>query len=236
MQIQQTTAKAAFASPATANLALKRQAEADIARDMAADRSSISQEAQDRLASEAANGPRVPSSRVYRVAGPVYRLEDLGKSKGEPLITAQMTEAQINETRLRAQQDEARRAVNFDYAQAHPYKPVGQVIANGELVATVFDAGAIEAPHTLPKLSQENLSPADRLAEIARAVKGKIIYSDFLPTTDSWMGSSAPESMLPPVTARSLREIFDQEIAPAMEKKISEWELQTGKKHPSRAA
>ena len=53
--------------------------------------------------------------------------------------------------------------------------------------------------------------------EIARAVNGKIAYTDFVPLT-SWSGPAAPETMLPPLTARSLMEIFEQEIAPQIER------------------
>lgn len=250
-------ATATTAISATGNLSSGRQTVAPL-EEITADTTTISQAAQERLAFEKATGLKIPDelfsflreSSVYtfpskntdapsehtastlRVEGPVHRFEDIVKSKGEPLIAVKMTEDQVNELKLREQQELARQIVNFNYAKAHQYQPVGQVLVNGELVATVTDAGSVELPHAIPGLSEQPLSPAERLAEIARAVKGKIIYSDFLPTMGGWIGPGAPELMLPPLTARSMREIFDQEIAPAMEKKITEWEAQTGKTYP----
>lgn len=223
-----------------------------------ADTATISQAAQERLAFEKATGLEIPDELVqfflessiynfptkntsapaehtdtkFRIDGPVHRLEDIVKSKGEPLIAVKMTEGQVNELKLREQQELARQIVNFNYAKTHQYQTVGQVLVNGELVATVTDAGSVELTHAIPGLSKQPSSPTDKLAEIARAVNGKIIYSGFLPTSGGWMGPGAPESMLPPLTARSMHEIFAQEIAPAMERKIAEWEAQTGKIHP----
>jgi len=256
MIIQQATAT--FATSVTGNPFFKRQTDAPLA-EKTADTTTISQAARKRLVFEKATGLQIPDELVgffqeralfaaekadepsahstsqYRVEGPVYSVEDMVKSKGGPLIAVKMTEAQVNEADLREQQEMAREIVNFNYAKAHQYQPVGQVLVKGELVATVFDAGSIESPHALPGLSDQDLSPAERLAEIARAVKGEVIYSNFLPTAGGWGGPGAPESTLPPLTARSLMEIFQQEIAPAMEKKITEWEAQTGKtyaRHP----
>lgn len=253
MIIQQ--AAATFAASVSGNFFFRRQTDAPHA-EKNADTTTISQAAQERLAFEKAIGMRIPDELVgifqerslfssgkadepsvhstspYRVEGPVYSVEDIMKSKGGPLVAVKMTEAQANEVKLREQQEVAREIVNFNYAKAHQYHPVGQVLVNGELVATVSDAGSVQSPHALPGLSSEDLSPADRLAEIARAVNGEIIYSNFLPTMEGWEGAGAPESMLPPLTARNLIEIFQQEIAPAMEKKIAEWEAQTGKTYP----
>lgn len=255
MIIQQATAIPA--TSAANNFLFTRQAVAPLAEKIA-DTTTISQAAQDRLAFEKATGLQIPdelfgflqerslytfekpsepsvhTTSTFRVDGPVYRFEDVVKSKGGPLIAVKMTDAQVNELKLREQQEMARQIVSFNYAKAHQYQPVGQVLVNGKLIATVSDAGSVELPHAISGLSDLPLSPADRLAEIARAVNGKIIYSNFLPTMGGWMGPSAPESMLPPLTARSMREIFDQEIAPAMEKKITEWEAQTGKTYPRR--
>lgn len=252
MIIQQATTTSA--TSATGKLFFKRQADTPLA-EKTADTLTISQAAQERLAFENASGLQIPDELVgflqerslfsdktsapsvhptsrYRVEGPVYSVEDLMKSRGRPLIAVKMTEAQVNEVKLREQQEAVREIVNFNYAKAHQYQPVGQVLVNGKLVATVFDAGSVESPHAIPGLSNQDLNPADRLAEIAHAVKGEIIYSNFLPTMGGWGGPGAPESALPPLTARSLMDIFQQEIAPAMEKKITEWEELTGKTYP----
>ncbi len=233
MIIQQS--KATFATSAIDNLLFKRQTVASPV-EKTTDTATISQAAQERLAAENANELNNPhSTNLYRVEGPIYSIEEMVNSKGRPLIAVKMTEAQVNEVKLREQQEKARENVNFNYAKAHQYQPIGQVIVNGKLIATVSDAGTVESPQVIPNLSDQSLSPADRLTEIARAVKGEIIYSNFLPTMGGWMGPSAPESALPPITARSLSEILEQEIAPAMEKKIAEWEAQTGKTYPRHA-
>ncbi|HEY0842769.1 hypothetical protein [Methylotenera sp.] len=230
MIIQQS--KATLATSVTDNLLFKRQTVASPV-EKTTDTTTISQAAQERLAAENASDLNNPNStNLYRVEGPVYSIEEMVNSKGRPLIAVKMTEAQVNEVKLREQQEKARENVNFNYAQAHQYQPIGQVIVNGKLIATVSDAGTVESPQVIPNLSEQSLSPADRLTEIARAVKGEIIYSNFLPTMGGWMGPSAPESALPPITARSMSEILEQEIAPAMEKKIAEWEAQTGKTYP----
>jgi len=232
MVIQQLTAT--LAATITGNPFAKRQIVTDIVEKNAGT-TTISQAAQDRLALENASGINLPSTSQYRVDGPVYSIEEMAKSNGGPLIAIKMTEAQVNEVKLREQQEKARESISFDYAKAHQYQPVGQVIVDGKLIATVSDAGSFELAYEIPNLSKQSLNPADRLAEIARAVNGEIIHSNLLPTMGGWMGPSAPESALPPITARSLTEIFDQEIAPAMENKIAEWEAQTGKTYPRRA-
>lgn len=199
-----------------------------------ADTTTISQAGLDRLAADKAGVADISAVSPYRIEGPVYSLEDMVQRTGRPLIAVKMTEAQSQEIALREQQERARERINFSYAQSHQYHAVGQVVLNGDLIATVTDGGTVESPRPLPGLSEQDLSPADRLAEIARAVNGTIIHSNFLPTMGGWTGPSAPESMLPPITARSLSEILAQEIMPAMDKQIAAWEAQTGKAYPRR--
>ena len=179
------------------------------------DQVALSEEARQRLLAET-NAPET-SSDAYRVSGPVYRFSDMLEVSGKQLVAVKMTDAQVAEAKLHDQQAAAREQANFDYAQSHQYQPVGQVFVNGELVATVLDSGAYGLSSAIPGLSEATLSPQERLAEIARAVNGEVSYSDFVPT-DGWSGPAAPEAMLPPLTARSLMEIFEQEIAPLMEK------------------
>lgn len=118
----------------------------------------------------------------------------------------------IEEMSLRAQQEQAREEVNLAYAMAHPYLPVGQVMVDGKLFATVFDSGAFTMEQSVAGLSEASLSPAARLAEIAKAVGGSIKRSDLIPVPLT-MGPGAPESMLPPLTARSHIEILQAELA-----------------------
>ena len=176
-----------------------------------ADQVNISEAARERLlADQSAAGT---STDAYHVTGPVYRISDMVEISGKALVAVKLTDAQIAEIKLHDQQVAAREQANFNYAQSHQYQPVGQVFVNGQLVATVLDSGAYELSSSIAGLSEASLSPQERLTEIARAVNGKISYSDFV-ATGGWSGPSAPEAMLPPLTARSLMEIIEQEIEP----------------------
>lgn len=253
MIIQQSTAM--LATTIASYLSAKRQTVAAPA-EKTADTTTISQVAQERLSfekktglqipdelvgflqdrgflsAEKTNEPSVHSTSPFRVEGPVYTLKEMAEIKGVPLLAYKMTDALVSELKLREQQEVAREIANFNYAKAHQYQPVGQVLVDGKVFATVYDAGSFEMAHALPSLSNTQLSPADRLAEIAKAVNGKVITSDLLPTLGGWSGPGAPESMLPPLTARSLQEIMEEEIRPAMEKERQAWEELTGKKLP----
>jgi hypothetical protein len=176
----------------------------------------ISEDARRRLLASENTG--AASTGAYPVSGQVYRLSDMLKENGGNLVAVKMSDEQIAESQLHDQQLAARERVNFSYAQAHQYQPAGQIFVKGKLVATVLDSGGYELSSAIPGLSEAMLSPQERLAEIARAVKGNISYSDFVPM-DSWSGPAAPEAMLPPLTARSLMEILQQDIAPQMEKR-----------------
>ena len=180
-----------------------------------ADQVTLSEAARQRLAAN--EGATGTSTDAYRVSGPVYRFSDMLEVSGKALVAVKMTDAQIAEAKLHDQQVAAREQANFSYAQSHQYQPVGQVFVNGKLVATVLDSGGYETSSAIPGLSEATLSPPERLSEIARAVNGKISYADFV-ATGSWSGPAAPEAMLPPLTARSRMEIFEQEIAPQIEK------------------
>lgn len=197
------------------NSLLKRQDFSGAAATIA-DTTTISQEAHARLAAEKTNASGAYSANSFRIDGPIYTLEEIVSSKGGKLIAYKMTDSQVNEVKLRGEQEKARETANFKYAQAHQYQPVGQIIIDNKVFATVYDSGSFELARSLPGLSENTLSPADRLAEIARRVNGEIITSDLLPTMGGWSGASAPESMLPPLTARSLQEILMQDIWPIM--------------------
>ena len=193
------------------NFYAKRQEQIAGVAESDADRVTLSEQARQRLAAdESTDGT---SADAYRVAGPVYRISDMVEISGKALVAVKLTDAQLAEIKLHDQQVAAREQANLSYALAHQYQPVGQVLVNGRLVATVLDSGAYELSSSIRGLSEASLSPQERLAEIARAVNGKISYSDFV-ATGSWSGASAPEAMLPPLTARSLMEILEQEIAP----------------------
>ena len=148
----------------------------------------------------------INSTSQYRVQGTVISIAEMAKSR--PGMVRQATDEQIAEHKAWEEQSQLRREAVDRYAKAHPNPVVGQVLVNGEVFATVFSPGGYATAHAMPGLSEADLSPADRLAEIARAVKGEIIYSDFLPgwSGGDWSGfSTIPDDVaatLPKVTAR----------------------------------
>ena len=158
-----------------------------------ADQITISKDAKQRLLGD--EGATVTSTGAYRVSGQVYRFSEMLEVPGKALVAIKMSDEQIAEGRLHDQQVAAREQANFSYAQSHKYQPVGQVFVNGERVATVLEGGGYELSSAIPGLSEATLSPQERLTEIARAVDGKISYSDFV-AMDSWSGPAAPEAML----------------------------------------
>lgn len=194
--------------------ARQREEVAGLAENIA-DQVDISEAARERLLADESTADT--ATGAYRVSGQVYRFSDMLKENGGNLVAVKMSDEQIAESKLHDQQVAARERANFSYAQAHQYQPAGQVFVKGKLVATVLESGGYQLSASIPGLNEAILSPPDRLTEIARAVNGKITYSDFVPL-DSWSGPAAPEAMLPPLTARSLMEIFEQEIAPQIEK------------------
>lgn len=142
----------------------------------------------------------------YRVTGPVIRFDVSSAYK--------MPEALVKEMAIRAEEEKLREDINFRYAYEHQYKTVGQVLIDGKFFAEVDEAGGYGLLQNVPGLTENSLSPRERMEEIARALKGRgkveIKYSDFVPGIGGWSGPSAPESMLPPFTARSLHEIFQE--------------------------
>ena len=142
----------------------------------------------------------------YRVTGPVMKLD---ASKG-----VKMPDALAKELATRMEEEKVREEINFRYAYEHQYKTVGQVLIDGKFFAEVDEAGGYGVLHQLRGLSESSLSPRERVEEIARAVKSRgkveVRYSDFVPGIGGWSGPSAPESMLPPFTARSRQEIFHE--------------------------
>jgi hypothetical protein len=126
------------------------------------------------------------------------------------------TDEQISEFKLWEAQTQARseaidRYMSQQQFQQPPDKIYGQVVVKGKIFSTVYDSGISSAPYDIPGMPSDGsgtgLAEA-RLAHIAKAAKGTIIYSDFLPAPAS-SGSfrAPPESMLPQVTARSLSDM-----------------------------
>jgi len=155
---------------------------------------------------------RIDSANPYRVQGNIMSMAELAKNK--PGFAVQATPEQIEELALHDQQVAARQAAVAQYAAEHPDQIYAQVVAQGKVVATVYDSGITVVTHNAPGLTlSENgdgLALAKtRLAELMQAIPGKAIYSGFTapPMPPS---SNIPESALPAVTARDLVEMARQ--------------------------
>ncbi|APW43426.1 hypothetical protein RS694_13385 [Rhodoferax saidenbachensis] len=142
----------------------------------------------------------------FRLTGPVIQ--------GNLKSAYQMPDALVQEMATREKEEKLREDINSRYAYEHQYKPVGQVLVDGKLVAEVDEGGGYGLAHHIGGLSQNDMDPKARVQEIARALQGKgkveVKYSDFGPGFGGWSGPSAPESMLPKFTARSRADIMEE--------------------------
>lgn len=145
----------------------------------------------------------------YKITGPIISIAEHAKNRPGMVIKA--SEEQIAEVKLHDEQVQAREEVNRNYAKQHPVKVYGQVVVEGKLFATAYESGSVHMPYQM-KLSEDGFGSSlaeTRLNEIAKAVNGTIIYSDFFPDPGGTFWS-APESILPPVTARGLIDFVDE--------------------------
>lgn len=161
------------------------------------------------LIRELSNMSTINASSIYRVQGNVMKIADIAKEKPGFVIPA--TEEQIQELKLHDEQTRQREAAVAQYAEQHPSKMFGQVIVNGEVIATVYDSGSAETRQQIAGLKlTEDGSGLDlartRLDEITKAVKGQVIYSNFV-TRPGPASAVVSESALPQVTARSLNQM-----------------------------
>lgn len=144
----------------------------------------------------------------YRITGPGMSMtEALERNGGKGVIKA--TPEQIAEMALYDQQMQARQAAAARYVAIHPDQVYGQVVVGGKLFATVYESGSAVTPHAM-RMTENGSGTAlanARLAEIAKAAGGQVIYDHFFPTPAN-VGGVVPESALPPVTARSHQEIL----------------------------
>lgn len=125
-----------------------------------------------------------------------------------------MSEAQIQEVARRELEERRNEAINLEYAYEHQYKTVGQVLINGKLFAEVNESGGYTTESALSGLNEQVTDPRQRVKEIANKLAGQgtveIKFKDFVPGWNGWSGPSAPQSMLPAFTARSLQEILQE--------------------------
>ena len=153
----------------------------------------------------------INSSKSLPVFGTVISIAELAKTK--PGMIRAATAEQIAEMSLYEKQVQERAAAVDRYARDHPDHIYAQVVDNGEVVATVYDSGIAGTVHNIPGLKlTENGQGLDlaktRLAEIMRAIPGKVIYDHFVVPDGPAPSSNIPESAIPKVTARSLSQIL----------------------------
>lgn len=157
-------------------------------------------------------------------AGQPYRLNLVDPRTGakanaitglDPSTAVKFTQAETDEIKRWEAQTKAREDAAHAYAMQHPDKVYAQVVANGKLVATVYDSGAAQTDQSMrgmPETGEGTNLAESRLAYMAKSTGGKVIRSDFLPVQgQSYRG--APESALPSVTARSLDQILQDVLA-----------------------
>lgn len=117
----------------------------------------------------------------------------------------------------RAQEERVREEIDSQYASNHRYSTVAQVTVNGQLVAEVNSSGGYTLVKGIPGLSKQDLNADQRVKDILTALKGKgyveVKTEGFLPGLGGWVGPKAPENVLPPFTARSAAEIYEDVYA-----------------------
>ena len=120
-------------------------------------------------------------ARTYRIEGPVRTLADALKDRPDALVRRDTPAEQVAFKLMDEQQS------RLEEAQRLPRKQdriAGQVVANGEVVATVFASGTAitRSSMALPADAPAGTDlAAARLGAIARSVQGSIRRSDFLP-------------------------------------------------------
>lgn len=151
----------------------------------------------------------INSTSIYRVHGSVTAVAEIAKHK--PGFVTAATVEQVQEFKGHDEQIQARAAAVAHYAEQNPSKIFGQVMVNGEVIAAVYDSGSAETEQNIAglKLTEEGngLELARlRLNEITHAVKGQIIFSNFVPRQGP-APALVPETALLQVIARSLNQM-----------------------------
>jgi hypothetical protein len=120
------------------------------------------------------NGPR-----DYRIQGPVRTLSEA--LKDNPNVLVQMDTPQQAFKVMDEQQSRLEDAQRLPQEQD---RIVGQVVANGEVIATVFESGVAITRHSMALPNDAPAGPElakARLSAIAKSAQGSIRQSDFLP-------------------------------------------------------
>lgn len=153
---------------------------------------------------------RIDAASPYRITGQVTSMVEHAKNKPDMVYAA--TAEQIAELKLHDEQVAARLAAIQAYADAHPDQIYAQVMVDGKAVATVYDSGITMVMRNVAGLALtehgEGLALAKaRLADIAQAIPGQIIYSDFDVPPGRAPAGNIPDIGFPKVTARGLVEM-----------------------------
>ena len=145
---------------------------------------------------------RIDSGSSHRLQGAVTSIAELAKKKPGFVIPA--TAEQVAGMKLHDEQMQAREATAARHARDNPDPVYAQIVANGEVVATVYASGSASTRQNLGlRLTEdgEGLALAQkRLAELTRAIPGEVVYAK------GPVQAPAPlrEQDLPQVTARGL--------------------------------
>lgn len=154
----------------------------------------------------------INANGAYRLQSNAVGIAELAKQKNGFVIAA--TPEQVAELKLHDEQKMVRAEAVKQYAEQNPSKIFGQVVVNGEVIATVYDSGSARTERNIDGLQlTDEGSGAElaqkRLNEIVQASKGQIIYSNFVPPSGP-APAVVPDAALPQVTARSLNQMASE--------------------------
>jgi hypothetical protein len=129
--------------------------------------------------------------REYRIQGPVRSLAEAVKENPNVVVHRDSAEETLAFNKAMAERQSRIEAAQ--QAPATPEKIAGQVIANGEVVATVFESGIAITKNSMAMPNDAPPGPElakARLTAIAKAVQGSIRQSDFLPMEGVGLGEA----------------------------------------------
>lgn len=152
----------------------------------------------------------INSTGAYRLQGNAIGIAELAKQKPGLVIPA--TPEQVAELKMHDEQNMARAEAVRQYAEKNPSKIFGQVVVNGEVIATVYDSGSARTERNIDGLKLTNDGSGTELAqkrlhEIVQASKGRVIYSNFVSPPGPAPAVVPDNVALPQVTARSMNQM-----------------------------
>lgn len=152
----------------------------------------------------------INSTGTYRLQGNAIGIAELAKQKPGLVIPA--TPEQVAELKRHDEQKTVRAEAVRQYAEKNPSKIFGQVVVNGEVIATVYDSGSARTERNIDGLKLTNDGGGTELAqkrlhEIVQASKGQIIYANFVSPSGPAPAVVANDAALPQITARGLNQM-----------------------------